>query len=143
MEYSRKVKVMLGLIKNVYPDLNFDIVLTDLSLIRLILNVDDKSGSVVILPDNDWSELKRHIDSKIMELKNPSKECDICMDTITKTVSCNKCANRYCTECYIKLFESGKGIIICPFCRSKVGFKHNKTELSLGVRTIRYKLSRI
>lgn len=62
--------------------------------------------------------------------------CAICFEG-RKDVACTKCGERFCHECYIKLFTKGKGLITCPFCRSATGRKLTVHQVSSGIGEIR------
>lgn len=85
------------------------------------LHFPDKKAILSILEHNTWNELKRSIDKKIRNTKE--EECPICYtDEIkNKSVSCNKCSNSYCVKCYVNIFISNKGLVICPFCKYTIG----------------------
>jgi len=91
-----------------------------------------------------WYQIKRAISDKQNYVKNQSRPCDICCeeDSISK-VSCNFCSNRYCNECYIKLYVSGKGIIKCPFCRHSYGHRVPQNMIKFGVMQIRLNMNSI
>ena len=87
--------------------------------VEIVINNNSK---ITILPGSNWKEIKRHIDKKIIVQRNGISEgCIICYEKIRNNVTCPKCSNNYCGECYINLFKKGKGVITCPHCRYSIG----------------------
>jgi len=96
----------------------------------------DKKAMMTVLDSNTWDEIKRHIDVKLSNEK--SDECSICSTNELKKrrVTCTKCANEWCVNCYIRIFRANKGIIKCPFCRFSFGVEYPKYMVEIGVRQI-------
>ena len=105
------------------------------------VNINNNS-TITILHDNTWKEVQRNIDKKIARFNDEhlQDECSVCFEHTNEAVSCNKCSNDICTECYIKLFKSGEGIITCPHCRFETGSKIPKNMIDLCVEKIKEKL---
>jgi hypothetical protein len=100
----------------------------------------NKNAITTIIPGSKWSRVKSHIYDKL--IKNCNKEdCVICCEKILTNVSCVKCYNSTCSECYINLFKVGQGLITCPYCKNTIGSKMPKHFVDLGVQEIRDKLS--
>ena len=92
-----------------------------------------------ILDTNTWDEIKRHIDAKLNSKNNNS--CSICLgDMSVKKVSCPKCANYWCIQCYIDIFKVNRGIIKCPYCRFQYGNEYPDELVELGVQEIKMKM---
>lgn len=69
-------------------------------------------------------------------------ECQICCETSKSIVHCRECLNKYCSECYINLYRTGEGIMVCPFCRYTFGdYCPNPDLIELAIKQIRYKLA--
>lgn len=72
---------------------------------------------ITILPTNTWEEIKDCIDIK-MNKKN-TDVCSICYKSTKKRrVSCGKCLNYWCVECYMQNCKSYTGYQKCPYCVS-------------------------
>lgn len=103
----------------------------------IIIRFPELKKTVTILKIYKWKEAKRILDKKMNS--DDKNECEICYtQMIENKVSCPKCANYYCGECYINIYRENKGIIICPFCRWKYGYKPSNIEE--GINDIRYML---
>lgn len=105
----------------------------------------NKKALMTILECNTWEEIKRHIDAKMSNGKN--EQCFICFskfsnETQKLRVSCAKCANDYCVDCYISIFRTNKGMIKCPFCRYTFGVEFPDSMIEIGVQNILYKVQR-
>ena len=74
--------------------------------------------------------------------QNQDEECGICFEN-NKEVSCHKCGERHCYECYICLFEAGHGVITCPFCRTSTGHKMTSQEVVCGISQIKHKVNEL
>jgi len=84
--------------------------------VEIIINLNSK---VTIYPNSTLYEIFINVSEIIA---NRTTDCINCNKRINKNVSCLYCFNDYCINCYIKLFERGKGIIICPKCLKLSGF---------------------
>ena len=93
------------------------------------------SGSISFSLTHDMSidDLRRRF---ALLMKLDKETCAICFEGC-KGVACHKCGERFCHECYIKLFTKGIGVITCPFCRSTTGRKITVNQVSSGIREIR------
>ena len=90
---------------------------------------------ITILPDATIEEIE-HIISKKSGQPNV---CKICTKVLDKKTSCTKCGEQWCIDCYCKLFESGQGIITCPFCRFSFGYHWLESMIPVGIREIKEK----
>lgn len=106
---------------------------------EVIINADlpGKSSLITIMPFNNWREIKRNIDKKIAGF---SGDCVICCEKIKTNVSCPKCSNGYCGECYLQLYKRGRGVVSCPHCRYSHGEIASDAELLFGEVEIKVKL---
>ncbi len=139
IEYNKKCDLIKKLIIKKYPNHEFNFFRNQYSGIVKV-EINDIS-EISILVENNWAEIKRHIEKKIKTQETKIHEdCVICYEEIKKNVTCPKCANNWCSECYIKIFIDGEGIIKCPHCRFSFGQKMNKFMLDIGVSEIRRKL---
>jgi hypothetical protein len=135
--YENKCAIIKKIIEQKYSDVNFIYDVNDDSgLIEIIINNQSK---MTILRDNTVSEILRHIKTKL-DITWKEQDCGVCFEKINKRVSCPKCSNYYCSNCYINIFKTGKGIIACPFCRYSYGTMMTDLILSLAVEEIKYKL---
>ncbi len=92
---------------------------------------------VTIMDDDTWDEIKRRIDSRLNYKKE--RDCSICSNTFEnkiKAVHCKKCSVVYCTDCYINIFRTNKGIIKCPFCRFEFGDIYPAYMVEIAVQEI-------
>ena len=110
--------------KNIYTD-------------NLEIHFINKKEIMTILEDNNWEEIKRHIDVKLSSQR--LDECSICYTKEAlniRRVTCTKCASEFCIDCYIQIFRKNKGIIKCPFCRFTYGQEFPIYMIEEGVRQI-------
>ena len=140
-KYDKRCNVIKNLILKVYRNDKFDFIRNPQTLyIEVVIN---NISNITLLPDNTWNEIKRHIDKKIIVERNGiSQNCIICCEKIQKNVTCSKCSNNYCGECYINLFKSGKGVITCPLCRYSYGNTMSEYMIQMGVNEIKHKLGK-
>lgn len=90
---------------------------------------------MTILYENTWDEIKRIIDSKIKQTNN--EDCLICFSSIkNRSISCNKCSNRWCIKCYADIFKANKGLVVCPFCRYTIGTIMNSFQVEIRYNNI-------
>jgi hypothetical protein len=108
---------------------------------ELIIKHDfSKNMSIItILPSSNWREIKRHIEKKLNK-HNKIDDCGICYEKMENPVSCSKCANNMCANCYINIFKIGKGVITCPHCRYSYGEKMDDYLIELSIYEIKQKL---
>lgn len=137
--YEKKCHIIKNLIKKVFPNENFIISITDDT--GLMVVTINEEGTVTILPDNNWKEIKRNICKKLSK-DYKDNQCCICFDNIKKNVSCNKCSNGWCGNCYISLFRSGKGIIKCPHCRFTFGINVPESMMETCINEIKDKMGK-
>jgi hypothetical protein len=97
-------------------------------------------NSIMTISDGNnffsWDEIRRHIDAKMSNAK--SEDCSICLTPeIQKVrVSCPKCANNWCMNCYVSIYRTNKGLMKCPFCRWTYGKKVPEHIVEMGVQQI-------
>lgn len=140
-KYDKRCNVIKNIIIKNYINDNFEFIRNPETLyIEIVINNNSK---ISLLPDSNWKEIKRHIDKKIIVQRNGiSQDCIICCETIQKNVTCPKCSNNYCGECYINLFKNGKGVITCPHCRYTYGNTMSEYNIQLGVNEIKHELGK-
>jgi hypothetical protein len=131
-------KLIQNLIIKTFKNDNFDFEYINIAGDEWCKVVINNNKLISILPDSKWLEVKRHINIK---LKNEIKDCNICFNKIKTNITCNKCANNWCSDCYINLYITGKGIVSCPMCRYKTGERLPKWAVDFGVEEIKYKLN--
>lgn len=134
-EYEKLCDLMLNLIKLNYPDIAIEVENNFFGLLEITIN---KNSKLTILTNSKWFEIKRHIDTKL-KIGWEKELCQLCCEIIVRRVSCGKCSNYWCVNCYIELFKSGEGIIICPYCRNKFGVKTPKNMIDTCVNEIKRK----
>lgn len=139
-KYNKRCQIIEKLIISQFPDLKFKLVFNNDTKYYEIFLIEQKA-QISILENTEWKALKRGIELKIKQEYNTL--CSICYENINKNVSCSKCYNNWCGECYISLFISGEGIIKCPFCRYSFGIKTPKNMINICVQEIRDKLNGI
>ena len=89
---------------------------------------------MTVLKNNTWDEIKRHIDLKMKKID--IHDCSICFTDEgmkKRVVSCPKCSNYWCINCYIDIFKTNKGLIICPFCRYTYGYVQDDHAIKIGI----------
>jgi hypothetical protein len=130
---SKRACVVMEMILSYIPKEEIEFVRNEITG-ELELLFPKKRAMMTIKATNSWREIKRHIDAKISEKK--SSECPICSsEKIQKRrVSCTKCAEAWCVDCYINIFRANKGITKCPFCRYEVGFEMSDSMVESGIR---------
>ena len=106
-KYDERCNIIKTLILKDYINDKFDFIRNPQTLyIEIVINNNFK---ITLLPDSNWKEIKRHIEKKINVQRNGiSQDCIICCEKIQKNVTCPKCSNNFCGECYIYL-KAGKG----------------------------------
>lgn len=134
-EYEKLCNLIISLIKIKYPDLVIDVSISSFNLMEVTIN---KNSRLTILPQSKWNEIKRHIEVKLNQGWQ-NELCQLCCETLHKRVSCNKCSNYWCINCYINLFKSGSGIIICPYCRDSFGKKVPQNIIEYCIQEIKLK----
>ena len=133
---KKRSNTIKNLIKNHYPNDVFQFN----ELGEIVINT---KSTITILPDNSWKQIKMYIDKKISVQRNGiSDDCIICFEKIQKNVTCPKCTNNICSECYINIFVNGKGVITCPHCRYSYGYKMSDCMLKTMVEEIKHKLNK-
>ena len=137
-KYDKRCVVIKNLILKNYTNSTFEFIRNpDTLCIEVVINNNSK---ISLLPDNTWDEIKRHINKKIRGFDGD--DCPICYSNIEKAVSCARCSNNWCGECYIKIFKQGKGVITCPHCRYSYGNTMPEYMLKMGVDEIKHKLGK-
>jgi hypothetical protein len=143
-KYDKKCNVIKNLILKVYRNDKFDFIRNPETLyIEVVIN---NTFNITLLPDNNWNEIKRHIDKKIIFQRNKRndilEDCIICCESIQTNITCPKCSNNWCGDCYINLFKTGKGVITCPHCRFSFGDRMCEDMIQMAVNEIKYKLGK-
>ena len=136
--YKEKINDITNFIKNKFPNVKFKLIKNNNSNLEEIIFIDYKAN-LTILETTELSSVEKRINSITSRSiqKEQKEECQICSNYITTNVSCNRCANNYCIECYIEIYRHGKGIITCPFCRFTYGNKIPDTLIDLGIKQIK------
>jgi hypothetical protein len=138
-KYEKRCKILKNLLQIEYPFYTFEMGLSA-NTAQIVVN---GKLSMSVLFDSTIKELKliikRHMASDYPD------ECLICCNKcdFTCTITCAKCSNGYCGECYVNLFRVGGGVITCPFCKLKIGEKMPPFEVEIGVQYIKRKLADI
>jgi hypothetical protein len=97
-------------------------------IIKLIFSLT--RSMIIIKWYDNWCKIKRLIDEELKTDK--SAECSICFNSYTNIridrltnirgrMSCIKCYNDYCINCFLKLYEKHQALILCPYCRDRSG----------------------
>ena len=136
-KYDKICTVIKNLIHQNYKNYKFDFIRNEDTLYVEII-IGNNNSKITILPTNTWAEITRHIDKKIAGFT--SEDCTICCNPKQNNISCVKCSNDLCGECYINLFKRGKGIITCPHCRFSFGRNIPESLMELCIDDIRSKL---
>ena len=140
-KYDKRCDVIRYIILKDYKNDKIDFIRNPETLcVEIVINNISK---ITILKDSSLKEIKRGIDKKISSQCNGiAEDCIICSKTIQQNVSCSKCSNNYCGECYINLFKKGKGVITCPHCRYSIGNTMTDFDIQMGVIEIKHKLGK-
>lgn len=140
-KYAKRCNVIKNLILKDYVNDKFEFI-RDLETlyIEIIINGNSK---ITLLPDSTLKQIKRHIDKKlIVQRDGISGDCIICCEPIQQNVTCSNCSNNYCGECYINLFENGRGVITCPHCRYSYGNTMPEYMIQMSVNEIKHQLGK-
>ena len=106
------------------------------------LLLTEHQAQLTIFKDDNWDDLKRCIDRKMSRDKDV--DCSICLEDMRgQRVSCPKCANDWCIDCYINIYKHNKGIIRCPYCRFEYGEEYPEGLIDIGVNEILKKAGRL
>ena len=86
-----------------------------------------------IKKDSKCINIKRSIEEFISQklFQNGFPECLICYEEITTQAGyCSVCSFIYCYECFLKIFNENRGLVICPKCRYTIDKREefNKAE---------------
>lgn len=138
-EYNDKCKLVKNIIDMKYRKQHIEYTYNSCGYMRIVIN---KTAEMSILPNNTWQEIDRNINDKLNVVITKELDiCEICHNGVA-CVSCNKCAKRWCGECYINLFKTGCGVITCPYCRYSFG-DHTDDDflLNAGICEIRDKIN--
>ncbi len=126
MNNYKKYNIIWKLINTTYPNEcnNNNIEYIGIKNNIMYLSIKNKYNLtflITIADDDTWKEINFILEKRLN--KKNLDNCDLCLFKIKKNISCNKCSNSFCLECYIKLYTIGKGIITCPWCRYKIGYE--------------------
>ncbi len=139
-KYHKRCIVIKNLTVNHYKNDKFHLNMDPETLYYEII-INNKT-EITILPNNTWKEIKRHIFVKLDTLKNGiSEPCIICFEKIKTNITCTKCSNNWCGNCYLDMFKNGKGIISCPHCRNTIGEKLPEFLIKWGIEDIKLRLN--
>ena len=137
--------LMRTLIEKAAPELSFRFQLSAVPCarrraVRRFMFVSANNFRFSVFEDSVWKDVQRTLLRKM----RPTDDCGchICSEEFTSRnipLSCNTCGNEFCLECYIRLFEHGQGMIICPWCRESTGFKMPRSSIPGQVQKIREK----
>jgi hypothetical protein len=91
-----------------------------------LVSIDDIN--ICIYKTDSYQDIIRKLNKQKQNINNAIsyEECIICRDLLLSNkcfniLTCPKCVNVCCVNCYIKLLSNGDGIVICPFCKSESG----------------------
>ena len=120
----RHFDIMRQLIEKTAPTIPFSF-----SMYCIPTETDDDECSMLVkgpdftftvLETSVWTDIKRILQKK-MSTHDDRWTCDVCYEESAHRVSCNRCSNDICGECYIRAFRSGHGVVVCPWCRHRTG----------------------
>lgn len=138
MNYQKRCNVIYNLVKYKYCEIECHLILNKYnSLYEMHLPI--QSAIVTILHDSNIENIYRHMDKKING-KWIGQECNICCEEIKRNITCSKCSNNWCGNCYINMFKTGEGITKCPYCCYQLGEKMSPIMVELGIYEIMCKL---
>jgi len=136
-KYNKRCDIIKNLILKKYINTTFEFIRHPNTLcVEVVINNNSK---ISLLPDNTWDEVKRHINKKIIGFTG---DCIICYTKMENAVSCPRCSTDYCCDCYIKIFQEGKGIITCPHCRYSYGNMMPEYMVKMGIDKIKNTLGK-
>lgn len=128
---------MVELLHQHFPDLTFDISRVQKKTVDeyIVITCPEERWDVTWVEGTQtWRDLLTRINKKISHKKDT--ECLICNEHASKKMSCSQCGEWYCVPCYIRLFQRGHGVVVCPYCRSSVGRAHTPFEIRHTVEQI-------
>ncbi len=112
--YTTKVILFAKLLKKEYPD-TVIVIKKENCNYRVIL--DDVFINVPI--DAIWVNFKKRVHNILNNVI--TQECNICMEKKDTYLTCLKCPQAYCIECFLNIILPSRGVIKCPFCRAEYG----------------------
>ena len=135
--------IMRSLILRSAPDTTFTFlhkrVPAEDASMRHFMQVKTDTFTLSVFDDSVWTDVYRSL-AKKLACDAGEWTCDICCEVASKRVSCNKCSNESCGECYIRSFVHGEGVIVCAFCRQRTGQRFSPHMIGQMVDEIRQKL---
>ncbi len=63
-------------------------------------------------------------------------KCKACNEKIPITIRCNNCNDQYCHACYISSMKENEGLVICPYCKFKIGIKMKGLQLEAAIQNV-------
>ena len=89
-------------------------------------------GEVITVSNDTWDDIKRLID---LMMDSKFFNCSVCFTMVrNNTVTCKKCSNSWCVNCYVENKRANSGLTVCPFCLDTSGKKCSKIRLELGIQ---------
>ena len=101
----------------------------------IIMDITGYDGAKFQIERNmKFKDIKKKINKFVEISKNPEIDCIICCESLNKPrISCNRCFNPTCQNCYIKMFRKNKGISKCPFCAFSTGKEMDPRSVELKI----------
>ena len=135
--YESKCILIINILKKYRPDVKFEVEKCG-NMGHMEIYFPEYRSMLTINQDSTWKKLKRVVDSKLDNKDLSTSICNICIENVLHpSVSCSECAKRWCYPCYIKIYEVGKGLVTCPYCKNSVGEKMPDIFVRMGVEMLK------
>ena len=99
----------------------------DMDMGNINVKCSTKSGEVAftVLEGKPWASTKKYMDSVMQDMPNmhEPKECTICCNMTIHFCRCAQCCHNSCIRCTVGILKHNQGVIVCPYCKFKVGRK--------------------
>lgn len=107
----------------------------------MVVTSEAHHATFSVLEDSVWADVKRVLAKKVNRATATERwTCDICCEASPNRVSCNKCANDTCGECYIRALVAGQGVVVCPWCRGRTGQRFEPHQVTIMAEQVRSRL---
>ena len=88
-----------------------------------------KSKIIITIYKHDAIERSLERIKNMLNNDRNMHECMICCGQSKRFSSCSTCSNSHCLDCMFTLFRNNRGIMVCPFCSSKLGSEQHPLKV--------------
>ena len=111
------------------------------STLCIEITFTNNKGGFNIMKNTKWEDIKFIIDKIVRNIyeEKESCQCNICMENFIYNIkmSCEKCYESVCIDCFYEICKKGEGIFNCPFCRYSLGVKQSSESILNGFNLMR------